>query len=361
MGKCQPVSLDYSYYEMAKRESMRSYFYMKSNRVIVPVDDEKLQNLAKVKIQEILSNEELSIPRKFRESSDKVAIYNPKGNIEKANALILEGEDGAYDLDNRLNDLNGKEWTKFICSWFIFNALQSDLKEERTFLSETEEHPATFSPTMIEGFIKFFTKEGMNVFDPFAGIGSTLVAAARTGRNGYGTELNEKYYKIAIARTPLFKGQVFNESCENIRNLDLPIQDFCISSPPYWDVLNRSTKDFKKNRDKKNLDHTYSKDDADLGNIDDYDEFVRRLCHVYVGLFDKLKKDAYVIIILKNVKKDGQFFPLAWDVAKELSKTYVLKDEKIWIQDKIGLAPYGYPYGWVSNILHHYCLIFQKK
>jgi hypothetical protein len=61
------------------------------------------------------------------------------------------------------------------------------------------------------------------------------------------------------------------------------------------------------------------------------------------------------------VKKDGVLYPLAWDVAKKLSELYVLKDEKVWIQDKIGLAPYGYPYSWVSNILHHYCIILQKK
>jgi len=54
-------------------------------------------------------------------------------------------------------------------------------------------------------------------------------------------------------------------------------------------------------------------------------------------------------------------YPLAWDLARELSKRYILKDEKIWIQDKIGLSPYGYPHSWSSNILHHYCLILKKE
>ena len=40
--------------------------------------------------------------------------------------------------------MTGKEWTKFTCSWFIFNALPSDLKEEREVTIETESHPATF-------------------------------------------------------------------------------------------------------------------------------------------------------------------------------------------------------------------------
>ncbi len=58
--------------------------------------------------------------------------------------------------------------------------------------------------------------------------------------------------------------------------------------------------------------------------------------------------------------KKSKFYPLAWDLAKRMSDKYILKDEKIWIQDKIGLAPYGYPYDWVNNILHHYCIIFKK-
>ena len=340
---------------------MRSYFYMKANRQIVPVENAADQILARDRIMEILADEDIYIPTRFRNESDKLALYNPKGILEKANALLIEGDEGAYDLDNRLNDLDGKAWTKSTCSWFIFNALQSDLKEERNFLAETEEHPATFSPTMIENFIKFFTKEGMTVLDPFTGIGSTLVAAKRTKRNGFGIELNKKYFDIALARTPEFRNQIFNRSCEDVLSIGLPEIDFCISSPPYWDVLNRSTKDFKTIRNRKGLDSTYSDKDEDLGNIENYDEFVSRLCNIYEDIYKVLRKDAYVVIILKNVKKDGVLYPLAWDVAKKLSEIYVLKDEKIWIQDKIGLAPYGYPYSWVSNILHHYCLIFQKK
>ena len=48
------------------------------------------------------------------------------------------------------------------------------------------------------------------------------------------------------------------------------------------------------------------------------------------------------------------------DIAKNLETKYTLKDEKIWCQDQVGLAPFGYPFGWTSNIVHHYCLIFKK-
>jgi DNA modification methylase len=258
---------------------------------------------------------------------------------------------------NKLNDLTGKEWIQFSKSWILFNALASDLKEERAVTKETAAHPATFSPTMISEFIRFFTKKGQTVLDPFAGIGSTLVACDRTGRRGIGIELNPKYAKIAKMRT---KQEVVIGDARNISRMNLPLIDYSITSPPYWNVLHRSTGDFKKRREKNHYDTKYSDNKVDLGNIDDYNQFIKEIFQIYKQIYSILKDKGYITVIIKNVKKEGKLYPLAWDLAEKLGELYILKDEKIWIQDKVRLAPYGYPYGWVSNIIHHYCLILQK-
>lgn len=359
--KKEQSQLDFE--EIAYLENINKYkFFQKSSkREIVPCDDVQKNKLAEYRLEEILKQYKDNIPSLFLENWEKVKLYSPKGEVEKAKALILDPRDGAYDVTNNLNHMTGKEWTKFTCSWFIFNALPSDIKEEKAVCTETKEHPATFSPTMISEFVKFFTKEGMTVLDPFAGIGSTLVAAKRTGRIGYGIELNSKYYDIIKKRVPEFEENIFNCDCRDIDKLDLPKIDFSISSPPYWDMLNRSTDGFKKGREEKGLDVNYSESDDDLGNIKDYDKFVEQACLVYEKMYDLLSDGAYLVIIVKNVKKGGRLYPLAWDMAKRLSKLYVLKDEKLWIQDEIGLSPYGYPHTWASNILHHYCLILRKE
>lgn len=341
---------------------MNYYFYYKNtSRNIVPVEDKDLNIIAKNMLEDILQKHKNEIPQKYLEDWDNVKLYSPTGKIEKAKSLIVNEKDGAYDLSNKLNELTGKEWIKFTCSWFIFNALPSDLKEEREVTKDTKLHPATFSPTMISDFISFFTKSGDKVLDPFAGIGSTLVACKRTKRIGYGIELNKKYFEIILKRVPEFKKNVFNDDCRNIDKIKLPTIDFSISSPPYWDVLNRSTDKFESERKSKGLDVSYSDSLLDLGNIDDYDLFLKEVCSVYEKMYDILKDGAYLVIIVKNVKKGGKMYPLAWDMARILSKKYVLKDEKIWIQDKIGLSPYGYPNSWASNILHHYCIILRKE
>lgn len=340
---------------------MKNYFYYKDKKKIVADDDKENNNLAKKRLESLLKDKTITIPDRFLKNWDSVSLYNPGRNVSSAKALLLDPEEGAFDLTNPLNELTGKEWIKFTCSWFIFNALQKDLKEEKAIAPDSSDHPATYSPTMIEGFVNFFTKSGEVVFDPFMGIGSTAVACKRTGRVAYGVELNKKYYDVSVKRTPEFKKNLFNDSAENIKNLKIPEIAFSISSPPYWDVLNRSTKDFKDKRDKRGLDYNYSDKETDLGNIDDYETFLNRTAQIYFDIFELLKKKGYLVVIVKNVKKDGKFYPLAWDLAKILSEKYELKDEKIWIQDKVGLAPYGYPSAWTSNILHHYCLIFQKK
>lgn len=340
---------------------MKYFYYKNASRNIEPFPNEEAQTLAKEKLANILIEHADNIPEIYKEHWEEVKLYHPGGNIEKAQAIILNVEDGAYDLRNKINELTGKEWTKFTCSWFIFNALQSDLKEEKAITQDTEDHPATYSPTMVSDFIKFFTKSGDVVLDPFAGIGSTLVACKRTGRIGYGIELNKKYFDITAKRVPEFSNNIFNEDCRNIDKLSLPTINYSISSPPYWDVLNRSTDGFKKQRESRGLDVHYSEKHNDLGNIEDYETFLNEVCSVYLKMYDMLADGAYITVIVKNVKKGGRLYPLAWDMAKILGNKYVLKDEKIWIQDKIGLSPYGYPNSWVSNILHHYCLILRKE
>jgi DNA modification methylase len=226
---------------------------------------------------------------------------------------------------------------------------------------------------MAQEFIEFFTKEGETVLDPMAGTGSTLVAALRAGRNSYGIELNPKYAKIAKQiiedeRNSLgesvsnLQSQIINGNASLATNYQLPIIDYVLTSPPYWDMLKaKGSETQKKRRDSAELDVHYSDDPNDLGNVDDYESFLEKLVNIYKGLKPLLREKAYLTIIVKNVKKGGKIYPLAWDLARELGKTYTLKDEKIWLQDNQSLAPFGMGSAWVSNTFHHYCLQFRNE
>jgi hypothetical protein len=143
--------------------------------------------------------------------------------------------------------------------------------------------------------------------------------------------------------------------------LALPPIDYCLTSPPYWDMLRRKGFETQQRRRAQGLPLTYSDSPADLGNIADYDTFVSELCQIYERLHAWLRPGAYLTVVVKNVKKGSRMYPLAWDIGSRLARTYTLKDERIWLQDNVSLAPFGMFNVWVSNTHHHYCLNFRKE
>ncbi len=62
------------------------------------------------------------------------------------------------------------------------------------------QHPAPFPIELPRRLIDLYTYEDDLVLDPFLGSGSTLVAAARTGRRGVGYDLDPEYVEIARQR-----------------------------------------------------------------------------------------------------------------------------------------------------------------
>jgi len=268
-------------------------------------------------------------------------------------------------MPNKLNDLDPKVWLKFQKSWFIHNPPP---RRKGVLV-----HPAKFPETLAQEFIEFFTKKGEAVLDPMAGTGSTLVAALRAGRNSYGIELNSKYAGIArqiieeeraaLGKTvENLKSEILNGDASLATEYRLPMIDYVVTSPPYWDMLHaKGAETQKKRRTASSLDVFYSDDPNDVGNIHNYEIFLERLVSIYAGLKPLLKEKAYLTIIVKNVKKGGRIYPLAWDLARELGKVYTLKDEKIWCQDNQPLAPFGLGSAWVSNTFHHYCLQFRNE
>lgn len=61
-------------------------------------------------------------------------------------------------------------------------------------------HPAPFPPELAERLIRMFSFAGDTVLDPFAGSGSTAVAAIRSGRNSISVEIEREYLDAAARR-----------------------------------------------------------------------------------------------------------------------------------------------------------------
>ena len=85
--------------------------------------------------------------------------------------------------------------------FFQFNGLITDSKDIR-------EHPTQKPSELIGRLLRKYSKDGDIVFDPFAGVGSSLVAAERLGRGHFGCELEPRYVEIANKRIEAERAQL---------------------------------------------------------------------------------------------------------------------------------------------------------
>ncbi len=265
----------------------------------------------------------------------------------------------------RCNELDGKRWLQNSIS--VWGDLRKTTEETRL------KHPAMFPAALVERLIEtFLAPEASLVLDPFAGSGSTIVTAAAMGKQGVGIELSPEYVELANARlreladSTLFdeappsthKSVIHHGSATDLFDFVEPDSvDLCISSPPYWNILNqRRTADLKSVRHYGNLD-------GDVGTIEDYEEFLDSITQVYADVFTALKPGGYCCIIVMDLRKKSRFFPLHSDLASRLQPVgYIYDDLVIWNRQSEynNLRPLGYPSVFRINKVHEFILLMQK-
>ncbi len=256
------------------------------------------------------------------------------------------------DNSKRCNDLTGKEWLQN--SFSIWRDL-SKTKEEKLL-----KHPASYPIALCEKLIKTFSRKNSKVIDPFNGIGSTTVAAQNLGCEAVGIDLSEEFCNIAKKRIgDDNRIQIINGDSFNIlEKLPSDYFDLCITSPPYWDILN-----MKRSVDQKKAVN-YSDKVNDVGNIANYDEFINTLVCLFSHVNRVLRKGGYCIVNVMDIRKKSNFYPFHSDLATELQKVgFIYDDLIIWDRqaDYNNMRPLGYPYKFRINKVHEYLLIFIKE
>ena len=66
-------------------------------------------------------------------------------------------------------------------------------------------HPCQFPVELVERLVLALTSPGDIVFDPYSGVGSTLIAAIKNNRIGYGCDIELRYIEIAKQRIEKFR------------------------------------------------------------------------------------------------------------------------------------------------------------
>lgn len=85
--------------------------------------------------------------------------------------------------------------------------------------ASTREHPAPYPEQLAERLIRMFSFAGDTVLDPFVGTGTTMVAAAKWGRNSVGYEISPQYVRMARQRIESATSNLFRTASLRVESL----------------------------------------------------------------------------------------------------------------------------------------------
>ena len=276
-----------------------------------------------------------------------------------------------YHLDNKLNDMTGRDWTFFINSVFTTNYPSNGPESYAHNIRKI--HPTPKPPQLMRDLINFFTKKGEIVLDAFMGVGGTLLGAALASRLAIGIDLEQKYiaaYKkaadvLGLQKFPTIKGdaaKVLEPGGQLSKLLAGEKVGLFLIDPPYANMMGRT----KTGADISVYGATstpFTSRKEDLGNMD-LETHLAALTAIVKKAMAFLKTEGYVVVFSKDIQPKGKELNLLHaEVIKALNSIVELnyKGMKIWADASAKFYPYGYPFSFVANQIHQYILVFRKE
>lgn len=266
--------------------------------------------------------------------------------------------------NNNLNELTGDKWI-----YLTQSVLKTDYKKNVGF-NLRKIHGANKPPQLMRQLIDFFSKSGEIVLDPFAGVGGTLLGATLSDRKAVGIEINKKWFHIykEVCKSEGLKSQRFLVgNCLDIINKNIMIWknkiDLILTDPPYNIKLDKTMCNNKYPNKNRQSDFEYfSKIKEDFSNSKNFKEYLNRMKKFLSLSFLVLKPFHYLVLIMRNSYQNGEYI-MTSSIISEYAKDigYTMKGEIIWYSNGNRLRPYGYPFVFVPNIVHHNILIFRKE
>lgn len=264
---------------------------------------------------------------------------------------------------NKLNNLSGDKWI------FLTQSVMKTNYPKGYGFSLRQQHGANKPPELMKELILFFTKRSSTLLDPFAGVGGTLLGASLCGRKALGIEINSKWIPIyervceeeGIKKQEIIKGdclEVMDKLAQCKRKFGLILTD-----PPYNINLERTMcRGDYPNRNRYTDYKEFSNYEQDFSNCESYELYLEKMALFIEKSFKLLFKNKYLIIMTKNAYQNGRYLLVNHDIATiAQSCGFTLKGEIIWYQNGIRLRPYGYPFTYVPNIIHHNIVILKKE
>lgn len=269
---------------------------------------------------------------------------------------------GFYSPKNRLNELTGKEWqywSKSVINKVYPVNIQHKLRSE---------HGGQKPPELCADLIKIFTKKGMKVLDPYAGVGGTLLGASLVGREATGVEINKKWANIyeqvcKLEKIPCQK-MLVGDSKKILKKLKQDSYDFVLTDVPYWDMdrVERSKGKFKRagqiaTQKTQSKLSTFNKLESQSKQ-----EWLNDMREVFILSRSLLKSGGYMAVFIGDMYKNGRYHLLSGDLFHLLEEIGLTpKANLIWYDVSNRLHIYGYQYEYIPSMIHQNILIFKNS
>jgi len=164
-----------------------------------------------------------------------------------------------------------------------------------------------------EGFYRHiynqYTKRGDKIFDPFAGMGTSLFVAEEMERTYYGFEAEEEKYEWVAGQLEHWT-HLIGDDAARIDKYKLPKMDLIITSPPFMEAHTK-------------WNPLYGGDPKFAG----YEKYLKRMAFIFSKCLPLMKKKTQLIIQLDNIKNGKKFTPLISDIAYALKKNFIQTDQ----------------------------------
>ena len=270
------------------------------------------------------------------------------------------------DPQNKLNDLSGAEWIYFLNSVEVTHYSTRGADGFAHHLRS--KHPSPKPPQLMKKFIDFFTKEGQVVFDPFMGVGGTLIACSLSNRKGIGIDLSKDYIdlykKVCKELNIVEQTAIVGNSLELDKLLPRNTRfDFILTDPPYGEMLSKKRTGQRKKKIGIAVSTPFTNHETDLGNMT-RETFLESLKKVIEKSIGYLKPRGYIAVFVKDLQPNGNGNNmLHYVVTEKLLEIPNLsfRGYKIWYDATQKLYPFGYPHAFVANQFHQFIMIFRKE